>query len=221
MKVEVRLMNKYQETMLEQHFPRKGDVLLKPAGPHTRGLLTDPLGFKNLNGYCHSSEDMYLYERGYKRAAEFLLQGAVDQHPCHPLILPILFLYRHYVELSLKSALRDASQFMIDATVPACDHNLLKLWKQLKGILPVAWPQAPPDQVEAVEACINEMCEHDPASMAFRYPTDREGNPHLEKLQSIDLLNLKDVMHGVGNFLDCVGEAIAQQLEFRREINGL
>jgi hypothetical protein len=212
-------MNSRLEPVLNQRFPKKPDVLFKPIRGPGRGLVTDPLGFRNFNGNSKSSEGMHLYEHGYKQAADMLCQKTLDEGPVHTLIFPIVFLYRHYIELSLKLLLLDASRFMTDVSAPQHKHDLRTLWKEAKKILPAVWPEVQLEQVEAVEACIIEMSEHDPGSMAFRYPFDKKRNLHLEKLHSVDLPNLKDVMDGIGNFLYCVGEAVAQQLEFGGEMD--
>jgi hypothetical protein len=208
-------MNSCLEPALNQRFPKRADVLFKPTRGPGRGLVTDPLGFRNFNGHSKYSEGWHLYEHGYKQAADMLCQKTLDEGPVHTLVFPIVFLYRHYIELSLKLLLLDASRFMADVSEPQHNHDLRTLWKEARKILPAVWPEVQPEQVEAAEACIIEMSEHDPGSMAFRYPFDKKSDLHLEKLHSVDLRNLKDVMDGIGNFLWCLGEAIAQQLEFR------
>jgi len=208
-------MNTRQNSLLEQRFPKSGDVLFKPTrGPGPK-LVTDPIGFRNFNENSKSSEGLHMYEHGYKQAADMLCQKAIDEYPMHTLVFPLVFLYRHYVELSLKLILLDASRFISDVSPPRPEHDLYKLWKEAKKTLPVVWPEVQPEQVEAVEACVIEMSEHDRNSEAFRYPFDTKSNLHLEKLHSVDLRNLKDVMDGIGSFLYCMGEAIAQQLEFQ------
>jgi hypothetical protein len=208
-------MNRLLQPVLNQRFPKKGDVLFKPDRGPGRGLVTDPVGFRNFDGSFNPSEGLHIYEHGYKQAADVLCQKAIDECHVHTLVFPIVFLCRHYIELSLKLLVLDASRFATDAAAPQHKHDLRTLWKEAKTILPAVWPEVEPEQVEVVEACIIEMSELDPASMAFRYPCDKKGNLHLEKLHSVDLRNLEDVMDGIGNFLYCMGEAIAQQLEFQ------
>jgi hypothetical protein len=208
-------MVRTQHNALKPRLPQAGDMLFKPARASACCLQADPGGYRKFGQRFNSSDAMHLYGHGYKLAADMLCQKALDEYSVHTLIFPIVFLYRHYVELSLKETLHDASWFVADVMRTNPTHDLRTLWKNARGILPVVWPEAQPAQIDAVEACITEISEHDPRSMAFRYPFDKEENPHLENLDSIDLRNLRDVMDRVGNFLYCLGEATAQQLEYR------
>lgn len=190
-------------------------MLFKPARASACCLQTDPGGYRRFSQHSEPSGATHLYKHGYKLAADMLCRKALDEYPVHTLIFPIVFLYRHYIELSLKEVVLDASRFITDVSPTDPKHDLGTLWENARGILPVVWPGAQPAQIDAVEACITEISEHDPRAMAFRYPLDTKGNPHLEKLDSIDLQNLMEVMDRIGNFLDCLGEATAQQLEYR------
>lgn len=205
--------------MLRPRLPQAADVLLKPVRAPACGLQTDPGGYRKFSQRSNSSDAMHLYRHGYKLAADMLCQKALDECSVHTLIFPILFLYRHYIELSLKETLHDASWFITDVRRTDPTHDLRTLWKKTRGVLPVVWPEAEPEQIDAVEACITEISEHDPQSMALRYPFDNKENPYLENLDSIDLQNLTEVMHRIANFLDCLGEATAQQLEYRSGLN--
>jgi hypothetical protein len=216
MEVGVRFMNKRPDLMLKQRFPQKGDKLFRPRQQRRPGLLTDPSA---VTGLKHPTIAMQLYELGYKRAADLLLKKALDEHPSHSLIYPIVLLYRHYLELCLKALVLEGSALMRDEAPSDLHHNLQVLWGKLSGLVPAVWPDVQSDRAEAVEACINEMCQFDPKSIAFRYPFDKHGHQHLENLSSIDLVNLREVMEGIANFLDCVGEAIAQRLEWQAGSN--
>ncbi len=60
-----------------------------------------------LNMYHDPSE---LYVVGYKEAADSLVDSIANQKgSADSLIFPIVFLYRHYIEIRLKSLLHDGS----------------------------------------------------------------------------------------------------------------
>ncbi|MGH9431572.1 MAG: hypothetical protein ACRD3T_08515 [Terriglobia bacterium] len=193
-------------------YAQKGDRLFRPRQQGRPGLLTDPSAVTGIEDPIVAWE---LYGLGYRRAADLLLGKALDEHPSHCLIYPIVFLSRHYVELCLKALVLNGSALVEDETPVVLYHRLQMLWGKLRPLVPAVWPGVQPDQLEAIEACFNEMHEIDRKSMAFRYPFDRQGNQHLGSLSSIDLLNLRETMDGIANFLFCVGEAIAQQLEWQ------
>ena len=71
--------------------PRKGDNLFKHD-------LPDELG-----GHTRLGSNPKAYTLGYRRAAEQLSRYALaNQRECSSLAYPIVFLYRHHIELALK-----------------------------------------------------------------------------------------------------------------------
>lgn len=74
-------------------------------------------------------EHFFDYAIQYKRAADRLIQtinSLLDRETC---VLPIMFLYRHYIELQLKSILEDEGNENPNI------YQLNALWKQVKPIL--------------------------------------------------------------------------------------
>jgi hypothetical protein len=56
-----------------------------------------------------------LYAAGYKRAAELLIQQVRTTYEANTLIFPIIFLYRHYVEVTLKEIIEYGVTWMRSA----------------------------------------------------------------------------------------------------------
>jgi hypothetical protein len=91
--------------------------------------------------------------------------------------LAAAFLFRHYLELSLKNIIlagrfltREGANAPPENAVPAWGHNLRELWKL---VLTDAKPKMEKDwcsyDIEFVEKCIAEFDAVDPKGMAFRY----------------------------------------------------
>ena len=76
----------------------------------------------------------------------------------------------------------------------------------------------PSEDLEAVEECILQFSEKDPTSMAFRYPTDKNGNPSLPDLKSINLRNLAEVIARIGSLLDAASSGITEFIHNKREM---
>ena len=130
------------------------------------------------------------------------------------LVYPIVFCYRHYLELTLKTILQ-LYGLLGSITSTWSHHRLEDLWRDFQTLLRAVGAETPEDQsTEAVERCVAEFAKIDPASDTFRYPTNRRGQPFDTELEMLDLLSLREVMQGTENyflavdgFLDSVAEA--------------
>jgi hypothetical protein len=101
----------------------------------------------------------------FQTAAERLLDAAIGRREHWEALYPILFCYRHALEIALKAALPAAAH----------DHRLPNLWNNLQ---PRLVGRMPPDQITWLGERIAEFIHVDPRSTAFRYhdavPSDRD-----------------------------------------------
>src|SRR2546422_1071238 len=94
------------------------------------------------------------------------------------MVFPITFLYRHYLELRLKTLIWDG-----DATdgQPARrldnEHGLMRLWRQLRPTIERWFSDCPQPEVDTVEGVLGQFDDLDFKSQAARYPTDKDKNP--------------------------------------------
>lgn len=207
--------------------PEKGDRLFKPLNRPQGGTMVHPGGVIDAEENRDITIRRYLYEEGYKRAAD-LLVGALQGGPQRDeLLYPVAFLYRQYLELKLKSLLKSipwepGSEASLKPKLD--EHRLMPLWTTVRdSVLPAVWPEANLKKVEAVESCIAEFDGQDPGSIAFRYSEekyekDKNSKQTLQNLESVDISNLKDVMARLANFLDCIDEAIGRFIEYRSDL---
>lgn len=135
----------------------------------------------------------------FRVAAERLLDAALASNETWQATYPILFCYRHGLEVCLKSLLPDASH----------DHGLLRHWSVLRTRLA---GHVPEDHLTWLGDRIGEFERMDPRSTAFRYAdaTPKDRPPELwvdfyhlrssaEKLfGAIDHLRHLPALHGVG-----------------------
>jgi len=105
-------------------------------------------------------------------------------------VFPIIFLYRHYIELKLKETILDSWEFLkISKPFPG-EHDIYKLWTICRNCMIEIDKQVDPgfaqsreyiEQItgtyDALQADINRFAEIDPDSQHFRYPVDKYGNP--------------------------------------------
>ncbi len=149
-----------------------------------------------------------LIAEGFKivadRAVEALECGDEARHP-DMYFFPIAYLYRHYLELSLKILYRDACRCLnceADAKV-LIEHNLHTLWNKTKDVLCKCFPQEQASTLRDVEKVVLQFHRLDPSGQSFRYAKDTKGKPNLANApRSIGLTELKDIMDAIGNFFN-------------------
>ena len=196
--------------MIDDEFPwpRKGDQLFRDGEDWWHNAC--------LNLF---SDNWDIYADGYKNAGDVLVEYIKEkQFNQNSLVYPIVFLYRQYVELRLKTIIRDGDQLLDISEKFPHHHKIDELWKKCRTTIENVWPEGPSEDLEAVEECILQFSEKDPISMAFRYPTDKSGKPSLPDLSVINLINLAEVIARIGSLLDGVSMGLSVAIEDKREI---
>jgi hypothetical protein len=129
------------------------------------------------------------YSEGYKTAARELSTDYEkrDIKESATLIFPIIFLYRHYIELTLKDLIKEIdSKLNFQRNDKILDkHTLLPLWKEAinqyekyileNNVLVFTSP------IKEERSIVKQFNKVDIGSFSFRYPTDKEGNDCLKE----------------------------------------
>jgi hypothetical protein len=126
--------------------------------------------------------------------------------------MPVLFLYRQYIESALKDALHISNAFDLQQSDKKFGHNLAGLWVEAKRVLSrfVA--------IEALETLDETIAEYDTIDRradAFRYAVDRDGERHFKNHGTVLLHELIEQLDWLHRVLE---ESIA---EIRAEERGL
>jgi len=199
--------------------PRKGDLLF-------RGDLPD--GFNNACLNVSSGNDRALYLEGYRRGARFLVEHVVkDRHDQDFLVYPIIFLYRHHIELALKNLILQAPYLLSQALTKQEDENLLKhrlewLWRDFKPMLHTIWKAAgwtplPEADIEGLEDYIEQLAKMDADSFAFRYAHTKKGQPSLPGVTQINLRHFAETIERLADYFDALDAAIYSAAENKAE----
>ena len=98
-------------------------------------------------------------------------------------------------------------------------HRIDELWKHASPYIEDVSPKGSHDELETLQTCINEFCSLDPEGMAFRYPVDRAGKPHLPEWTVINLRHLGETMEKIGELLDGVTEGMYVLLQQQNEVS--
>jgi hypothetical protein len=146
------------------------------------------------------------FAESYRLASEKLLEetmGSKQSWDRTFQALPIVFLIRHYIELTLKALLAQSDKaFGTSRLESNLHHRLGDLWGETKQALNGMGINYDPGQVRIADELIAELAKFDPLSFSFRYPIDRKtGQPSLARVDCISLSNLNDVYSRFRDFL--------------------
>lgn len=131
-----------------------------------------------LGGITEGAYDMFTLANNFKRAGDILIEQVLDSVPIDRLIYPILYNYRHSLELYLKAIVKSTKR------IHKLSELLLALEKLLKDYHNTTIPLW-------FKSLIQEFDKYDPNSTAFRYP--EVGISKTEEV-IVDLPRLKQIM---------------------------
>lgn len=155
--------------------PHKSDILF--GSDRARWQMDAMLDYRPGNDYT--------YRQGYRRAGRLLTQSVAERGDADFLVFPICHAYRHFVELTLKRLIREgcnavhremtAAEFSLQNN----SHSLRALWTAFKvvqdEVSQISGGTLPPDEVEGIEAYIEQLHAVDKGSFSFRYPLTKDG----------------------------------------------
>ena len=148
-----------------------------------------------------------IYAAGYKEAADRLVlsierrEGMIDF-----MVYPILHLYRHFLETSMKAGIRDAQKILgVEPRKPknkdkkrmaesAQGHDLESLWEYLLELILQIHPEMEMAELDETSAVIKAFHHHDLHGDAARYPTSLNGVPSLKTIEEVNLRKLRENM---------------------------
>ena len=158
---------------------------------------------------------------GENLARDLLQQPALQQvdpeREFHGVYLPMLYCYRHYLEVSLKFLIEDAHSVTYESDCVDIkidlqkEHGLMPLWNEAKRQMAAALgePTDPSDDSDKqVERLINEFHQFDPSSQTFRYRLDKQGRPQEDSIPPTDLEQLIKTMRGLRSYFSGTQDAI-------------
>jgi hypothetical protein len=227
-----RIMEDFDDFLLR--YPQKEDSLLKQIAGDHHYVILDP--------YCSLgplADNWAKYISGYKDAADILVDKIINDRSIQDhLSLPIIYLYRHCIELSLKLIIRYGYELYDIKENYEEIHTLDKLWKVCREIIEKAWPkeQKYVEILNATGIIINDLSKIDPSGQETRYPerktiknkkksqknniieVARDRRLTMEGISKINLKNMKEVIEKLYIFLGDMADAISIELSEKRDI---
>ncbi len=155
-----------------------------------------------------------LYAAGYKRASDILAAHVISTGMgLDACIYPILFLYRHYLELRLKELLHSGSKLLSKNYTMKSTHSLIRLWSDARPLVHEIFPDGDAAELDSLERLLSEFSRIDEKSEAFRYPVNKKGAMYLDDIKYINVRNLIEILAKVESLLDGISCAVSAYLE--------
>ena len=146
------------------------------------------------------------YVEGFKAAGDKLVETiASNEDNPDVFMMPVVYLYRHYLELQLKAMLqegrdkgaRSVSDMTDDWLKKTAGHNLNTLWNYARKLIEERWPEGSTVDLCNAEKIIMSFHHLDQRGQVFRYAHDFTSIPPL-----IDLQHLARVIDSLDRFLN-------------------
>ena len=138
--------------------------------------------------FIHDDSD--LYAEGYRRAGEIVTHWLADNEAqgLDFLVYPLVFLFRHALELQLKSAIR-WGRFALHKSERGfpTHHRIADLWHMCRPLVEEYWANSSDDLLNEVEITLKEFQQHDPSGQDFRYSRRTDGTKTTPELSHINM----------------------------------
>jgi hypothetical protein len=149
------------------------------------------------------------------RSAAFQLTNSMCQNPTDQdsVVYPILYLYRHHIEMQLKSIIRLAMEILGEEVSNKLrkkleQHDLQTLWKVIEPKLdPICkrakLPQLPLEERQGINAYMQQLNDNDPKGVSFRYGRERDMSRTIgEGVVRINIRSFAVCMEKLSRYLD-------------------
>jgi len=139
--------------------------------------------------------DLHAYAQGYFRAGERIAESLVADHSLIDLtVYPLAYVYRHAVELSLKSLIFALPRIWDEKASVRFTHKLLDNWKIVRGYLQRDPTFDPNGLLPLIDRILHDFLEIDPTGQAFRFPTARDDSLFLLETSVINIKVMSESM---------------------------
>jgi hypothetical protein len=173
------------------------------------------------NTHAFWYQDWHRYSAGYLEAAQATL-AHLKEHPRQRdfLVYPVVFLFRHYLELRLKEIILRAGLLQAEDEKITRDHGLLNLWNRARPRIERAFPNDDRTPLDRIEGVIKEIDALDSDSMRFRYPVTLKGEPAIKGIRYINPVEFASKIDETIEILNGVAEALLVYLDYKSEYGG-
>jgi hypothetical protein len=173
--------------------------------------------------------ELAAYGQSYHEAAQHLVKRMATSHYRDPDAYPVVFLYRHAIELYLKAVIHWGNGLLRlngKRTVPHknifTEHRLMVLVKSVRPILKFQksldnWDDSHFGSFHDVEKMIKELDEFDPRSYSFRYPITTKGQDALRHHFVFNVIAFGEKFDRLLRVLDGMATMVYENLQSQAE----
>lgn len=186
-------------------------------------------------GWTTEEQSLYGIKMGYKNSANILIEAALikgkenDIAALDTLIFPIIFCFRHSIEISLKQI-----YYRTFGKIPNGGHNLITLFdiidKEIINMFenPEILNMVKENKENFIKYKINKNdlldirrmlielqkteTSDDSKADVYRYLINKEGKLYFTKSKTIDYLNLKEALNYIYDYLDYIYDMVSDYL---------
>lgn len=182
-------------------------------------LFVHSKDYWHLNACITKFDGDHSYISGYLKAAKLLARIVIfSASYMDTLVYPIIYLYRHYLELQLKHLIYEGAimtDLEIDIKLEKIlhEHNLMSLWGSFVPLFEeICQHESDLEEVKkGMESYIQQIHEIDPQSFSFRYKKSKTGKNNLEEKSYINIglfcqnmEKLTDLLEGIDSEFSAV-----------------
>ena len=184
---------------MELRWPQRGDRLFRKGGSGSLAACT--MASLRSEGFV---------AMGFKNAVDGIVQHVSRSGRDDSLILPILFLYRHYIEMQLKETALHLHRWDGKGESYVRTHDLSRLVSILDHPDLKEAQTSPEGEAarRAARECVLEFHRMDPRGTEMRYPDKAP-------LEQLDLGHLKSTMEGLANYLGAAADQVEEAVNLR------
>ena len=191
-------------------------------GKLSESIFTPNQSWRN-NAYVEP--DWGLYVSGYREAADSVVDNA-EELGVDLLVYPVMFLYRHFLEIGLKHNLIVLKRYLGEPSGFPYHHRLDLLWNEVRSLMEKEWKtEEHIKYYDSIGDRIMEFQKIDEASFSFRYPVTKQNLSSLSDVPDvngrgkaiINLVQVKEVVHEMAMFIEGTVDMVADFEEARRD----
>lgn len=174
-------------------------------------------------GYKYNSEEYYPYVMAYTNSAKYLYELISNDDTLKDgLFIPMCYLYRNAVEISLKETLFEECSFEFQEALKLINkkkHKILGLWNLIKDeIEEHANPPKEDKTSENAFKYIHQLNSIDGGADLFRYPFSKNLNVYFKKKRKFDINNVNNFFEELLSFLSGINGMMSAHNEIMVEI---
>lgn len=206
------LKNIFNNILPENEFEKHSTDFIDDGGQYYGQSV---VGYKNFGSNYH------LHVNSYNKCGQLLFHIIDADINNKYLFIPMCYLFRNAVELSIKRIIFEQSSIEHNLAlkkIATKKHSLLALWNCIEGKVIEHGGNSGDDNIEHAKNYINQLHNFDLKADRFRYPVNRYLEYHYANKLVLDIENIYIFFVGIINFLDGVDSMMSEHNEIISEM---